>query len=197
MGKGTALVNTRAQALDPDQHLNLAEALEPIKDDLLAICPQSAKDEDKKPLHKRREHDLYNRHNVMAVLRVIAAGMPQSTAAAVIGCAPETLSRWKAVHPDFALAVDRANALNQMLLVGRVLKGMEKNPRLALDLLDRRHPKYFAPTKRVEQTGSVEHRVGPSQMLSQLHETRQKLDALDSGSSTDGSETKAIDVEAE
>ena len=177
--------------LDPDQHVGLKEALEPVNPLIEDMLPPSVIAHDKLPTHKKKANELYTKANVAVVLRAISIGMPQFSAAAMIGVKSETISRWKARHPDFGEAIDKANALNQQILLDRVYQGMGKHPRLALDLLDRRHPEHFAQTKRVENTGTVHHEHSANAVLQRLQETRKKLDQQKNVSSP-----QTIEIEA-
>jgi len=57
-----------------------------------------------------------------------------------------------------------------------IYQGMEKSPRLALDLLERVHPKEYAQTKRVDGQMNHTHAHGPSALLQTLHAERLKVD---------------------
>ena len=173
--KSPGLVQKRP-SLEPDQNIGMQEAIKPYRDDIESIIPESAIQASSKPL---RNQDRYNRDNVRVLLTAIALGLKQGAAGSLIHVQPETISRWKAQHPDFQESLDKAASINKMMLMNFVYAGMTKQPRLALDLLERIHPEDYAPTKRVEQSGSIAHTHGPSQLLQKLHETRQIVDATD------------------
>lgn len=157
----------------PGQSSGLAQALAPHQEAISAICPQSAIDASMEGV---RSNQTYNRESVMPILRMIAIGMTQEDAAALVHITPSTLSKWKSKHADFEEACERAKSINKNLLLNVIYKGMEKSPRLALDLLERVHPKEYAQTKRVDGQMSHTHAHGPSSLLQALHEERMKLD---------------------
>jgi len=163
-------------SLEPDQNVGMHEAIEPYRADIENIIPESAIQASSKAL---RGQDRYSRDNIRVFLTAIALGMKQNAAGSLIHVKPETISRWKAAHPDFDEAMEKAKSINKLMLMNFVYAGMSKQPRLALDLLERVHPEDYAPTKRVEQSGSIAHTHGPSQLLQKLHETRQMVDATD------------------
>ena len=155
------------------QSCGLAKALAPHQDAISAICPQSAIDASMEGV---RSNQTYNRESVMPILRMIAIGMTQEDAAALVHITPSTLSKWKSKHADFELACERAKSINKNLLLNVIYQGMEKSPRLALDLLERVHPKEYAQTKRVDGQMNHTHAHGPSALLQTLHAERLKVD---------------------
>ena len=157
----------------PGQRSGLAQALAPHQEAISAICPQSAIDASMSGV---RSNQTYNRESVMPILRMIAIGMTQEDAAALVHITPSTLSTWKSKHADFEEACERAKSINKNLLLNVIYQGMEKSPRLALDLLERVHPKEYAQTKRVDGQMSHTHAHGPSALLQTLHAERMKLD---------------------
>ena len=130
------------------------------------------------------------------ILKLIARGYTQEDAALMVGVTAGTLSKWKTKHKDFEEACERAKTVNISVYLNVIHKGMEKDPKLALAMLERIHPKKYAQTKRVEGTMAHAHEHGPSKLLMQLHAERQ---ALDSQQTTDSiSDAPVIDaVDAE
>jgi len=173
--KRPALV-VKTPSLDPVQPENIQEIFEPYKDNIEEMIPQSAKDASKKIL---RDQDRYNRDNVRVIIRHLIKGMSQIGVADMIGVSAETFSRWKTKYPDFDAAVRQARALNREILINTVWTGMPKTPRMAMEMLGVLFPDEYAPTKRVEQSGSIAHTHGPNQLLEKLHQTRQMVDSAD------------------
>jgi hypothetical protein len=181
MGKGgvtNKMMRVYNDPIEPENFIGLNAALKPMQAVILAICPQSAVSFDRLARANHPPEALkYNRENVLVVLRMVALGLPQSGAAAAIGVDPNRISEWKAKYPDFQLALDRATVINQESLLSAVYAGIDKNPKLALELLDRRHPKDFGQTKRVEANGVISHAHSAVGVLAQLQGERKKLDS--------------------
>lgn len=162
--------------LEPDKSVGMAEAIRPYQSEINQIIPESAIEASKKPL---RDQDRYNRDNIRVLLSSIVLGLKQGAAGSLIHVTPETISRWKSKYPDFEESLEKARSINKLMLFNYVYQGMSKQPRLALDLMERIHPEDYAPTKRVEQSGSIAHTHGPNQLLEKLHQTRQMVDSAD------------------
>ena len=156
--------------IDPDKNLGMGEALSPHQGAIKDMCPESATRKTKKG--GLRHQDRYTRDNILVFLRAIALGMKQSSAATLIGTSAESICRWKQTYPDFAESVEKATSLNQLLLLGFVYSGIPKNPRLALELLERIHPKEFGRVKRVEIGGSTAPTCGPIEKLGTFQSTK-------------------------
>ena len=169
------------------------EAFKERMSDIETMCPESAIAVSKRGV---TANDKYTRDNVIMILKLIAQGYTQEDAALMVGVTARTLSGWKQKHEDFNEACERAKTVNISVYLNVIHKGMEKDPKLALAMLERIHPKKYAQTKRVEGTMSHAHEHGPSKLLLQLHEERK---ALDSKQTTDvASDAKVIEpIDAE
>ncbi|MDA7658033.1 hypothetical protein N8737_04980 [Verrucomicrobia bacterium] len=155
--------------IDSDKNLGLSEALSPHQGAIKDMCPESATRKTKKG--GLRQQDRYTRDNILVFLRAIALGMKQGAAATLIGTSAETICRWKQTYPDFGESVEKATSLNQLLLLDFVYSGIPKNPRLALELLERIHPKEFGRVKRVVFGVSTARTCGPIEKLATFQNT--------------------------
>lgn len=193
--KPNVLAKPSSVSIDPDNQVSIKEALETVQGDITAMCPASAMVVKHPDKDIKWPQERYNKENVLVVLRCLAMGMTQEAAASFIGVTPDTVGRWKSVHKDFGMAVDKAKNLNTLVLLGYIYKGLDKHPKLALDLLERVNPKEYAQTKRVEQSGSIQHQHGPTAMLRNLQQQREKVDAIELPSTSETIDIKAIEEE--
>lgn len=158
-----------------------------------ACCPKSAMEKSKNGIPSNSK---YNKESVMAVMRLLAQGHTQESAAAIVGVTGTTLSKWRAKYKDFDEACDISKNLCQAVLINALWRHVDKNPRTAEYLLERRFPKDFAQTKRVDGQMTHAHTHGPNQLLETLHRERLKLDtskAADTSSVV--SDAQVVDVE--
>lgn len=153
-----------------NHHLKILGEHEPM---LASICPPSASVKSREGM---RSHERYNKETVMVILRLLATQHTQEAAAAHVGINPATLSSWKKEHKDFEEACEAAKNVGMSMLLNEVWKGIERQPRLALDLLERRFPKDFGQVKRVDGQMNHTHAHGPSALLQTLHAERMKVD---------------------
>jgi hypothetical protein len=115
---------------------------------------------------------------VKAILANIARGMPQGAAAATAGVNAATLIAWKNRYGDFAEAVTRAEALCQADLVTVVRGGFAKNPRLALEMLERRFPRDWAAASKMDHSGAVVTGAISVDLIAKLQTARAQRDGL-------------------
>lgn len=136
----------------------LKSFLDAIEPDLLDAMPSDTLEEKLRrgEVQKARCNQKYTKHNLLIALKIIALGGSQRSAASLVGISEQEFSDWKKDHPEFSEAVDRAKSLRETSLVHMLWGGMEKNPRLALDALERLHPDTWAPVKRHEHSGNVD-----------------------------------------
>lgn len=161
--------------------------------DIETMCPESAIAVSKRGV---TANDRYTRDNVIMILKLIAQGYTQEDAALMVGVTARTLSGWKQKHKDFEEACERAKTVNISVYLNVIHKGMEKDPKLALAMLERIHPKKYAQTKRVEGTMAHAHEHGPSKLLMQLHAERQALDSQQATDTiSDAPVIEAVDAE--
>src|SRR5690606_15558717 len=95
------------------------------------------------------------------ICEAIAAGNYQCVAAAYVGIAPETLTRWLArgekepngVYGQFCQAIKDAEARAEVHLVALIRNAATENWTAAMTLLERRHPERWGRRDRTEHTG--------------------------------------------
>tara|TARA_R100000808_G_scaffold14671_1_gene34503 strand:+ start:2467 stop:3069 length:603 start_codon:yes stop_codon:yes gene_type:complete len=133
----------------------------------------------------------YNQQTVEAILRNVAIGMPESRAAQLAGISAGTLSEWKKKWEDMREALARASAVAQDELYGVVRQGMSKNPRLALEVLERRFPGEWAAHSKHQVAGVMMQTQVSPEIMNNLHQLREARDQA----GTDN-ESAVIDVEA-
>ena len=183
----------------PGNSLTAAKALiampDPSSIDVKDLIPASVKEyaESIKGDRRLEKINKYTAHNVEAILRNVGIGMPESRAAQLAGISRETLSKWKSKWDDMRHALARAEAIAQDELYGVVRKGMAKNPRLALEVLERRFPNDWAAHSKHAVTGVIAQTQISPDMLAGLHGARSERDASgDTESPDSGPET--IDI---
>jgi len=183
----------------PGNSLTAAKAViampDPSSIDVKDLIPASVKEYAKLIKGDRRLEKInkYTTHNVEAILRNVAIGLPESRAAQLAGISRETLSKWKGKWDDMRNALVRAEAIAQDELYGVVRKGFSKNPRLALEVLERRFPSEWAAHSKHQVAGVMMQTQISPEMLTGMHGARAERDASGDKESPDsGPET--IDI---
>ena len=109
------------------------------------------------------------------------------------GISAGTLTEWKKKWGDMSEALARAAAVAQDELYGVVRQGMAKNPRLALEVLERRFPSEWAAHSKHQVAGVMMQTQISPEMLTGMHGARTERDASgDKESPDNGPET--IDI---
>jgi len=183
----------------PGNSLTAAKALimtpDPSRVDVKDLIPDSCREKKGKDTlgRTRGGPNKYNPDTVEAILRNVAIGMPEGRAAQLAGISAGTLTEWKKKWGDMAEALARAAAVAQDELYGVVRQGMAKNPRLALEVLERRFPNEWAAHSKHQVAGVIAQTQISPDMLAGLHGARSERDASgDTESPDSGPET--IDI---
>ena len=115
---------------------------------------------------------------VEAILRNVIRGHKRGEAAELAGVRAATLYNWMQEHPDLGEALAHAEAAFVHEMLDVIRSGFPRNPRLALELLERRLPKEWAPLSRTEHSGAVMHGLFTDpDLLQKLAMARAKRDA--------------------
>lgn len=101
------------------------------------------------------QNDLYCRPVVKSVLLNVGRGLTVDTAATLAGISAVTVADWMEMRPAFREAVGRAEGLMENRYLAVVEAGMEIQPRLALEILERRIPARWAPVRNVTLRGGL------------------------------------------
>lgn len=183
----------------PGNSLTAAKAIiampDPSSIDVKDLIPASVKQEAERIKGDRRAQAIskYTSQNVEAILRNVAIGLPEGRAAQLAGVSRETLSKWKGKWGDMVQSLAHAEAIAQNELYGVVRKGMAKNPRLALEVLERRFPNDWASHSNHKVAGvMMQTQISPD-MLAGLHGARAERDASADDVSPDSSQ-QTIDI---
>ena len=183
---GNSVTATKALIAMPD----------PSRVDVTDLIPASVNEEAERIKDDKRAQAIskYTKVTVEAILRNVAIGLPESRAAQLAGISRETLTKWKGKWADMRSALAHAEAIAQDELYGVVRQGMQKNPRLALEVLERRFPSEWAAHSKHQVAGvMMQTQVSPD-MLAGLHAARaQRDDASTDMESVDEGE-KPIDI---
>ncbi len=183
----------------PGNSLTAAKAIiampDPSSIDVKDLIPASVKEEAKRIKGDRRAQAIskYTSQNVEAILRNVAIGLPEGRAAQLAGVSRETLSKWKGKWGDMRHALAHAEAIAQDELYGVVRKGFQKNPRLALEVLERRFPKDWASHSNHKVAGVMMQTQISPEMLAGLYGARSERDGSGDMESPDP-EQKTIDI---
>ena len=165
---GNSLTATKALIATPD----------PSRVDVKDLIPASARENEKAVKGTDASGpNKYTVRTVEAILRNVAIGLPESRAAQLAGIHRSTLSEWKRKWGDLSDALARAQAVAQDELYGVVRAGMAKNPRLALEVLERRFPSEWAAHSKHQVAGVMMQTQISPEMLTGLHGARQERDA--------------------
>lgn len=106
-------------------------------------------------ISRRLAQDKYQPQIVRGILQNIAIGLPETRAANLEGVSSHTWIEWKNKHPDLVQCVEHAGAVCQQELQRLAVQGIAKQPRIAIDLLERRFPAEWAAANKVAHTGHV------------------------------------------
>ena len=168
---------------------------DPSSIDVKDLIPASVKEEAERIKGDRRAQAIskYTSQNVEAILRNVAIGLPEGRAAQLAGVSRETLSKWKGKWGDMVQSLAHAEAIAQNELYGVLRKGMAKNPRLALEVLERRFPSEWASHSNHKVAGvMVQTQISP-EMLTGMHGARTERDASGDKESPDN-DPETIDI---
>jgi hypothetical protein len=183
----------------PGNSLTAAKAIiampDPSSIDVKDLIPASVKEEAERIKGDRRAEAIskYTSQNVEAILRNVAIGLPEGRAAQLAGISRETLSKWKGKWGDMKHALAHAEAIAQDELYGVVRKGFAKNPRLALEVLERRFPNDWASHSNHKVAGVMMQTQISPEMLAGLHGARMDRDGSTDEVSPD-SPQQTIDI---
>lgn len=98
----------------------------------------------------------------LGIVELVSAGNYKATAAKANGVGESTLYRWleqgeadaaadiASVHREFREAITRAEADSETKLLDAIVRAIPDDPKLALEILSRRHPARWARTNRPE-----------------------------------------------
>jgi len=181
---GNSILTAKALIATPD----------PSRIDVKDLIPASARENEKAV--KGTDASGPNKYTVRcveAILRNVAIGLPESRAAQLAGIHRSTLGEWKKKWGDLADSLVRAQAVAQDELYGVVRAGMAKNPRLALEVLERRFPGEWAAHSKHQVAGVVMQTQISPEMLAGMHGARQDRDASGDKESPD-SAPDTIDI---
>lgn len=128
------------------------------------------------------------------VIEALNAGVPRSTAAIHARINPGTLSEYLArgqkareagvddEYHEFLNAVEEAESGLEILLVGRVVAGSKKDPKLGLELAARKWPERYGrrDASTVEHSGTVgvEHLLGGRHPFQVSRQARERIAAI-------------------
>ena len=183
----------------PGNSLTSAKAIiampDPSSVDVKDLIPASVKEEAERIKDDKRAQAIskYTTHNVEAILRNVAIGLPESRAAQLAGISREPLSKWKGKWGDMRNALAHAEAIAQDELYGVVRKGFAKNPRLALEVMERRWPQDWASHSKHQVAGVMMQTQISPEMLTGMHGARQERDASGDKESPDSAQ-ETIDI---
>ncbi|GEM_PF-3164894 len=143
-----------------------------------ALVPQSARDQVARigQVGVSKEQS-YTPVTVGAILRNLARGLPQESAATLAGVAKKQWWDWKVKHPDLQDSVSRAQALCEEQLLTVVRGGFAKNPRLALEVLERRFASW-SQKRDVQVSGNVDYTAYTLENFRALAQSRAQRDGL-------------------
>lgn len=181
---GNSMLVTKALIATPD----------PSRIDVKDLIPASARENEKAVKGTDASGpNKYTVNTVEAILRNVAIGLPESRAAQLAGIHRSTLGEWKKKWGDLSDSLVRAQAVAQDELYGVVRAGMAKNPRLALEVLERRFPSEWAAHSKHQVAGVVLQTQISPEMLDGMHGARLERDASGDKESP-ASEEETIDI---
>ena len=94
--------------------------------------------------------DKYTPERVQKLLNALRAGNYPHTAARYAGITTKTFEAWKELFPEFALAVDEADAAGEIRNIAIINKAAEKQWQAAAWLNERKYPERWGRVDRVE-----------------------------------------------
>lgn len=151
-----------------------------VKKEVKESLPQSCYDSAAAIRAQKRGVPLAGKYvpqTVEAVFANLARGLTEEAAAALAGVTYLTWKDWKKQHADLPIAVARVRSINQEQLITHIENGYEKNPRLALEMLQAQFAE-FSPKKHVTLHGQVAHGSFDMGDLARLASERAKKDVV-------------------
>ena len=101
----------------------------------------------------------YSARIASRIIRYLGYGCSKDDAARAAGIDPATFYRWQSSNRDFCDRVTRACEAVKPKLIELVRKGAEKDPRMALAMLERRYPEEWCKTRVVKLEGNPDKPV--------------------------------------
>ena len=169
---------------------------DPTKVNVEDLIPQSCRDEVKRTKGKKGGVLKYRPDIIRPILQNVQIGMTEEKSAQLVGINPRTLTAWKGKWGDLSEALACVHARCEQKLVGVVVAGMEKSPRLALEMLERKDPKNWASHSKHQVAGVMMQTQISPEMLAGLHGARTERDASDQPTDIEslGSGDETIDI---
>lgn len=99
----------------------------------------------------------YTKETVSAILEKIRYGCTKTEAASACGIHRDTLNEWEHEYPEFAEAVERAEAEQIVGMVAMILGAGAEDWRATAWLLERRHPELFSLNPHFKTKEPVEY----------------------------------------
>ena len=85
----------------------------------------------------KRTEDIENK-----IFRALGTGMSRDSASKYAGIGRETLSRWEKKDATFGAKLEEIESAWELRMVEAATNGIQKQPKLAVDLLERRRPSW-------------------------------------------------------
>lgn len=112
---------------------------------------------------------------VKRICELLASGLSFSGTAGAVGINQSTLHEWRKTDPAFARAVDQALADSEAELLRLAKAGAAKDGRIALMMLERRHPAEWSKRDEVQHLHA--HATLSAALLERFCEVRRRVDA--------------------
>jgi hypothetical protein len=114
---------------------------------------------------------------VAKICKLLATGLSFAGTARAVGLDQSTIHQWRKDCPDFAVAVGQAIAASEAELMDLAKAGARKDGRIALMMLERRHPEGWAKQDSATVQHLHAHGTFPAAFLEQMVEARRLRDA--------------------
>ena len=99
------------------------------------------------------------------VFRALGNGLSRDSASKFAGIGRETLSRWEKKDATFGAKLAEIEAAWELQMVEAATEGIAKQPKLAVDLLERRRPSWNREAQAAQVAGNQRNTIAPQLVI--------------------------------
>ena len=99
------------------------------------------------------------------VFRALGNGLSRDSASKFAGIGRETLSRWEKRDATFGAKLAEIEAAWELQMVEAATEGIAKQPKLAVDLLERRRPSWNRDAQAAQVAGNQRNTIAPQLVI--------------------------------
>ena len=99
------------------------------------------------------------------VFRALGNGLSRESASKFAGIGRETLARWEKRDATFGAKLAEIEAAWELSMVEAATEGIAKQPKLAVDLLERRRPSWNREAQAAQVAGNQRNTIAPQLVI--------------------------------